>query len=393
MNSIPMLDSDNVYQQIFNLTHEAIFIVENGTGNIVATNRTARLVYGYSEEEFLSMQSSCLSAEPEKSIEQGHKITDAKLARVPLRQHKKKTGEVFPVEVTAKSIFYNAIPAHILMIRDITVRQQIEARRICRETQLIDVLRTIADSLVKNDMPLNEFYAVVLREFSSILPSDKFHINIIDKARNEVYVPFDTDASSKIPQRRPVGRGITEYVIRRNRPMIISPPTLAELIIAGEIDAKYPDAIGATYYMCAPLTIASGEPFGGIALLSYDDFQPFFAEDLDIFSLLASEISMAILHKDPSVYLSSDSKCSAIWVLDETGNHIEDVSLEPYIVTNYVINRTREDNEKIKAAYRNHRIGVTESGVAIVLVPGNWEHKINPAGQIKLIRQNILNQQ
>ena len=175
--------------------------------------------------------------------------------------------------------------------------------------------------------------------------------------------------------------------------MIISPPTLAELIIAGEIDAKYPDAIGATYYMCAPLTNASGEPFGGIALLSYDDFQPFFAEDLDIFSLLASEISMAILHKDPSVYLSSDSKCSAIWVLDETGNHIEDVSLEPYSVTNYVINRTREDNEKIKAAYRNNRLGVTESGVAIVLVPGNWEDRIYPAGQIKLIRQNILSQQ
>ena len=85
--------------------------------------------------------------------------------------------------------------------------------------------------------------------------------------------------------------------------------------------------------------------------------------------------------------------CTAIWVLDEAGNHIEDITIDPYSVTDYVLSRTLEDSQIIKDAYENNRLGVTQPGIAVVLVPGNWEDKIHPAGQIRRIRQSMSTQQ
>lgn len=113
------------YKQLFELISDAIFLIDNETGNILEANKTASSMYGYSHEELIALKNTSLSAEPDRT----RCATGHRLKSIPVRYHRKKDGSIFPVEITASHYEFNGRPVHIAAIRDIS-------ERLHKETEL-----------------------------------------------------------------------------------------------------------------------------------------------------------------------------------------------------------------------------------------------------------------
>ena len=125
---LALKDDVEKYRQLFEAESDAIFLIDNETGNILEVNEAATAMYGYSKEELLRKRNSDLSAEPEETqrVTQGTPINKVAVIAIPLRFHRKKDGTIFPVEITGRFFEWHGRPVHIAAIRDITERKKSE---------------------------------------------------------------------------------------------------------------------------------------------------------------------------------------------------------------------------------------------------------------------------
>jgi PAS domain S-box-containing protein len=126
-------ESEQKYRLLFEMESDALFLIDNETGNILDVNAAAVSLYGYSREELLRMRNVDLSAEPTAT----RRATLKGPTYIPVRYHHKKDGSIFPVEITATMLTQNGRPMHIPAIRDITERKQAEEEREKLQNQLL----------------------------------------------------------------------------------------------------------------------------------------------------------------------------------------------------------------------------------------------------------------
>ena len=121
-------ESEMLYRQLFEAESDAIFMIENEMGQILAANNAASMLYGYNNKELLTKTNVELSAEPDKTRQATLSVPTKKdsVLRIGLRYHKKKDGTVFPVEVMARFFVWKEKAVHIAAVRDITDRAKAE---------------------------------------------------------------------------------------------------------------------------------------------------------------------------------------------------------------------------------------------------------------------------
>jgi len=115
-------NSEAKYRKLFEMESDALFLIDNESGRILDVNGAAETIYAYTRDELLNLRNVDLSAEPEKT----RKATTSGATRIPLRYHRKKSDEVFPVEITATHLEFEGKPVHLAAIRDITERLRAE---------------------------------------------------------------------------------------------------------------------------------------------------------------------------------------------------------------------------------------------------------------------------
>nr|AOO54626.1 multi-sensor hybrid histidine kinase [uncultured bacterium] len=116
--------SEERFRYLFNVESDAIVVVDVGTLVHVEVNEAAVELYGYSHEEFMSLRTPDLSAEPEETR---LLVTGGSgRVRIPLRYHRKKDGTVFPVEIAARFFELDGQRLLLAAIRDISERLQAE---------------------------------------------------------------------------------------------------------------------------------------------------------------------------------------------------------------------------------------------------------------------------
>ena len=128
--------SEENYRQLFEAGSDAIFLIDNQSGRILQANHAASSLYGYSHTELLAMRNLDLSSEPEqtKRVTQTSPPDPGQVVHIPLRYHRRKNGQTFPVEISGRFFIHQDRPVHIAAIRDITEEQTIiEALRASEE--------------------------------------------------------------------------------------------------------------------------------------------------------------------------------------------------------------------------------------------------------------------
>lgn len=134
-----LLESEEKYRKLFEMESDALVLFDFETHEMLDVNNALVELYGYSREKILCMKVTDLSAEPDKTLDSIQKGE----TYIRNRYHKKKNGEVFPVEITTNFYEYKGRNVYLASIRDITdrktIEQQIEASLKEKEILLSEI--------------------------------------------------------------------------------------------------------------------------------------------------------------------------------------------------------------------------------------------------------------
>jgi len=132
-----LAESEARYRELFEAESDAIFLIDNETGQILEANQAAVCLYGYDRAALLRLKNVDLSAEPEETRRRtrGADANRDQVVTIPLRFHRKKDGTVFPVEITGRGFVHKGRSVHIAAVRDSTERLRLESQ--LRFTQFV----------------------------------------------------------------------------------------------------------------------------------------------------------------------------------------------------------------------------------------------------------------
>ncbi|MCM0649922.1 PAS domain S-box protein [Clostridium swellfunianum] len=153
-------ESEEKYKSIFNSVHDAIFIVDAKSGDIIEANPAACSLYQYSKEEIITKNRTDFVADTEKMfINIEHQVEHLSVCQ------KKKDGTVFPTDTRISEGTYNQRAVRIIVVRDMTnhklvreLRKEIEKNLLAiNESKIYESLRTEFFANISHELrtPLN----------------------------------------------------------------------------------------------------------------------------------------------------------------------------------------------------------------------------------------------
>ena len=182
------------------------------------------------------------------------------------------------------------------IVRDITERKKQEAAQ-ARMVKIQSILRKIAEAVLLAPT-MNELYVIVQQEVNQVLPDQQFHISVLDESTQEIVVAFNAAEVSFIPVRRPMDKGLTEYVMQLGHAVYFTPAELDRLTEAGEFTVYRDQKEKIRHYLGAPLIDSAGKAFGVMASIHMEENSLFQLEDVEVFSIIAAQVSLAIERKN-----------------------------------------------------------------------------------------------
>lgn len=156
-------ESEEKFRNIFLAESDAIFLIDQETGAILEANESACKKYGYTYEEIIRLKNVDMSAEQKKTIVATQEIQTS----IPLRYHKKKDGNVFPVEINSSLFILKNRKVVLSAIRDISERKILEDNLIESEGRIREVLENSLDVSYKRNL-LTKTYDYLSPRFEDI---------------------------------------------------------------------------------------------------------------------------------------------------------------------------------------------------------------------------------
>ncbi len=188
---------------------------------------------------------------------------------------------------------------------------------LLRGAEIQTALREIAEAALAATS-LDQLYETVHQVVKRILQAENIYITLLEADSDRVVRPYSMGRTNNVPQRRPVGKGWTEYVMQLRRTVHITQPLLKQLLSSGEVTMQIERC---NEWLGAPLCNAQGEPFGVIAIFSSDAAQGFSAEDSAILSIIAAQVALSIDRKRAEeALLAGESRLRRSQALARVGN-------------------------------------------------------------------------
>jgi PAS domain S-box-containing protein len=138
------------------------------------------------------------------------------------------------------------------------------------------------------DLP--ELFRSIHESLGDVLPARNFYIALHDPASGLLSFPYFADERDSTPEPKPLGRGLTEYVLRTRRPLLATPELFRELVARREVQLIASDSVD---WLGAPL-LARGEAIGVAAVQTYDPAVRLGPEERDLFVFVCGQIAAAI---------------------------------------------------------------------------------------------------
>ncbi|KPJ78121.1 MAG: hypothetical protein AMJ54_05375 [Deltaproteobacteria bacterium SG8_13] len=156
---LQLQESEKRYRMLFESAGDAIFILEAegaNRGRIVAANRAAATMHGYTVEEMLKMSIQDLDAPAaaEQASRRIQQILSGKWITAEI-EHIRRDGSVFPVEISAGLLELEGRKYVLAFDRDITERKQMEDMLRQTKQEWEDTFDTITDMISIHDREFN----------------------------------------------------------------------------------------------------------------------------------------------------------------------------------------------------------------------------------------------
>lgn len=113
-----------------------------------------------------------------------------------------------------------------------------EVRERERGEQLQAALYRLA-AMASNDESMSRFYGHVHGIVGELINARNFYIALLADNGERLEFPYYVDAGPADLSARPLGMGLTEYVIRTGRPLVASAASVDDLVAAGEVSREH----------------------------------------------------------------------------------------------------------------------------------------------------------
>ena len=199
-------------------------------------------------------------------------------------QYLRGDGSILEVEVSAIPVTFEGQPAAEVVIHNITDRK--------KSQRLQNVVYEISQA-VSTSENLKELFTSIYKQLSNVLDTTNFYIALYDKTKNLLSFPYFIDQVDPPPEPKPLGKGLSEYVMRTKKPLMIDEKGIYELAEQGAIELiGTPSKI----WLGVPLSV-KGEVIGVMVVQSYSDPLRYTKADLDVLTYTSEQIAVALHRK------------------------------------------------------------------------------------------------
>src|SRR6266568_1279772 len=280
-------ESEERFRALVEYSSDAIALVD-AQGVTTYTSRSATRLLDYTADEFVGRGGFEL-LHPD-DVERARHLFEELLAQpgVPVRAElrvRHKDGTYRHLETVAVNrLDESAVGAIVVNYHDLTPRKR--AERIQQATYRISQAALTAADLQALMRALHEIV-------NELMPAQNFYVALVDPERNWLTFPYFVDQYDREAPERPLGRGLTEYVMRTGRPLLATPDVFEDLVRRGEAEL-----IGAASldWLGVPLKGSNG-CIGALVVQSYSENVRFGERDRDILQFVSQQIATAIEHK------------------------------------------------------------------------------------------------
>ncbi len=181
-------ENEQLFTGLFQSELDAIMIYDSKTFKFLNTNPSATELYKYTKEEFLNIKITDIFAQKEDISENRIKIAKSLQGKNYIFWHKKKNGEIFPVDASLSTYFINEKKVISIVVRD-------KSKEI-KYQQILIKSKKIAEDSAKSK---SEFLANMSHEIRTpmngiIGMTDLLKETKLDKKQDELLEIIDTSA-------------------------------------------------------------------------------------------------------------------------------------------------------------------------------------------------------
>ncbi len=170
------------------------------------------------------------------------------------------------------------------------LQQEVSERQ--RGERLQRALFDIAEGAAAADS-MADFYASVHGIVGGLLNARNFYIALVAGDSGELEFPYSVDEINPVRPRRPMAKGMTEYVLRTGRALLADRESLDRLVESQEVQRF---GTRASYWLGVPL-ICGDVAVGVLAVQSYSSDSPFTARDQELLTFVAYHIANGLERK------------------------------------------------------------------------------------------------
>ena len=145
-----------------------------------------------------------------------------------------------------------------------------------------EAARTVSD--------LDALFRSLHESLVEVVPARNFYVAFYDAAAGTISFPYFADERDPPPGPKPLGRGLTEYVLRSGQPLLATPEVFHELVARGEVELIASDSVD---WLGAPLVVRD-ETIGMAAIQTYDRAVRLGPEDRELFVFVCGQIGAAL---------------------------------------------------------------------------------------------------
>lgn len=274
-------ESEERYKTFSDVTLEGIVMHDQGV--IVDANPAMCELLGYDLNEMVGRNFIEIAIDPNDWEKVYDNISRKWTAPYEVTVIRKDNTRLI-VEIEARSDFAKGRPVRIATIRNVTVRK--------RNEKIQEALYSISES-VNNITNINDLYRKLHQIIKGLMRADNFYIALYDKESNIITFPYFLDQYDNTPEPREFGRGLTEYILRTEKNMLINADLDIKLREQGETDLMGEPA---KIWMGIILRIQD-EVIGVIVLQDYENENTYGEKEKEILEFVSEQIASAINKK------------------------------------------------------------------------------------------------
>jgi len=282
----PLTVEKACFEQIIENAPEAISIVDQEL-RVLRINAEFTRLFGFTADEAAGKQLDRLIVPPDRYAETAWIAecikTESKLSLETRRQ--RKDGSLVEVLLSTSPVTLNGkrVGAYA-SYRDITEQKRTE--------ELNAALYAIA-ARSQSAEDLQQFFAAIHNIVGQLMNARNFYIALYDSQAQLLSFPYFVDEEDPTPAPKPLGRGLTEYILRSGEPLLVTPAVFEELERRGEVES-----IGTPSLDWLGVPLKSGTACIGVLVVqTYNENTRFGERDREILKFVSQQLAATIEHK------------------------------------------------------------------------------------------------